>query len=86
MEAQPKKLPDQVWDALRLKHYAYRTEVTYIQWIRWYILFHQKRHPREMGVTEIEVFLMCASQKGFNVPVSTLVETAHGSKCFYWRV
>jgi len=57
MQTQPNKLLDQVRDALRLKHYAYRTEVTYIQWIRRYILFHQKRHPREIGVPEIEAFL-----------------------------
>jgi Phage integrase, N-terminal SAM-like domain len=38
MEIQPKKkLLDQVRDALRLKHYSYRTEETYIQWIRRYI-------------------------------------------------
>jgi len=57
VETQPKKLLDQVRDALRLKHYSYRTEVTYIQWIRRYILFHQKRHPQEMSVPEIEAFL-----------------------------
>ncbi|NEP16056.1 MAG: integron integrase [Leptolyngbya sp. SIO4C1] len=53
----PKKLLDQVRDAVRLKHYSYRTEQTYVQWIRRYILFHDKRHPQEMGVPEIEAFL-----------------------------
>jgi predicted aldo/keto reductase-like oxidoreductase len=53
----PKKLLDQVRDAIRLKHYAYRTEETYVQWIRRYILFHDKRHPIEMGKAEIEAFL-----------------------------
>jgi integron integrase len=53
----PPKLLDRVRDALRLKHYSYRTEQTYIQWIRRYILFHNKRHPQEMGVPEIEAFL-----------------------------
>jgi Phage integrase, N-terminal SAM-like domain len=57
MDAPPKKLLDQVRDAIRLKHYSYRTEVTYVQWIRRYILFHQKRHPKDMGVPEIEAFL-----------------------------
>jgi len=46
-----------VRDAIRLKHYAYRTEQTYVQWIRRYILFHNKRHPNQMGVPEIEAFL-----------------------------
>jgi integron integrase len=57
METPPKKLLEQVSDILRLKHYAYRTEETYIQWIRRYILFHNKRHPKDMGVPEIEEFL-----------------------------
>jgi len=53
----PKKLLEQVRDLIRLKHYSYRTEKTYIYWIRRYILFHQKRHPKEMGPQEIETFL-----------------------------
>ena len=53
----PKRLLDQVRDAIRLKHYAYRTEQIYVQWIRRYILFHNKRHPNQMGVPEIEAFL-----------------------------
>jgi hypothetical protein len=53
----PKRLLDQVRDAIRLKHYSYRTEQTYVQWIRRYILFHSKRHPNQMGVPEIEAFL-----------------------------
>ncbi|HEY9639584.1 MAG TPA: phage integrase N-terminal SAM-like domain-containing protein [Coleofasciculaceae cyanobacterium] len=48
MQSPPKKLLDQVRDVLRLKHYAYRTEETYGQ-IRRHILFHNKRHPNEMG-------------------------------------
>ena len=57
MEAQPRKLLDQVRDQIRLKHYSYRTEQTYVYWIRRYILFHQKRHPAEMGSAELEAFL-----------------------------
>ncbi|GAB4475942.1 MAG: hypothetical protein OHK0037_37360 [Elainellaceae cyanobacterium] len=57
MEARPKKLLDQVRDTLRLKHYSYRTEESYVHWIRRYILFHNKRHPSEMGGAEIEAFL-----------------------------
>ena len=56
-EPRPKKLLDQVRDAVRLKHYSYRTEQTYVQWIRRFILFHNKRHPQAMGVPEIEAFL-----------------------------
>jgi integron integrase len=53
----PPKLLDQVSDALRLKHYSYRTEQTYKDWIKRYILFHGKRHPKDMGVQEIQAFL-----------------------------
>ena len=45
-EPRPGKLLDQVREAIRLKHYSYRTAQTYMQWIRCYILFHNKRHPR----------------------------------------
>lgn len=57
MESRPKKLLDQVRDAIRLKHYSYRTEQTYIGWIRRYILFHNKMHPKDMGGAEVEAFL-----------------------------
>jgi integron integrase len=52
-----KKLLDQVREIIRLKHYSPRTEKTYVGWIRRYILFHNKRHPREMGSREIETYL-----------------------------
>ena len=52
-----KKLLDQVSDAIRVKHYSHRTEQTYVEWIRRYILFHKKRHPEEMGVEEIQAFI-----------------------------
>jgi len=64
MQLPPKKLLDQVRDAIRLKHYAYRTEETYVQWICRYILFHNKRHPKEMGNAEIEAFLTHLAVEG----------------------
>lgn len=51
------RLMDQVRDTLRLHHYSLRTERSYSQWIRRYIFFHNKRHPRDMGETEISEFL-----------------------------
>lgn len=51
------RLLDQTRDALRVRHYSLRTEATYIQWIRRFILFHGKRHPSEMGEREITAFL-----------------------------
>lgn len=66
----PKKLLDQVRDALRTKHYSYRTEQSYVDWIRRYILYNDKRHPREMGAQEIEAFIThLATQR--KVSVST---------------
>lgn len=57
MAQQSKKLLDQVRDAIRRKHYAYRTEETYVSWIKQFILYHKKRHPQEMGAVEVEAFL-----------------------------
>lgn len=56
-EPRPKKLLDQMRDVLRTQHYAIRTEHAYVDWARRFILFHQKRHPQEMGTAEIEAFL-----------------------------
>ena len=51
------KLLDQVRGVLRTRHYSYRTEKTYIEWILQYIRFHKIKHPKEMGAAEIEAFL-----------------------------
>ena len=57
MANQPVKLLDQVRQKIRLKGYSIRTEKSYVEWIRRFILFHNKRHPKEMGKKEIESFL-----------------------------
>ena len=57
MEPRPKKLLDQVRDAIRLKHYSIRTKQAYIGWIKRYIFFQDVRHPAEMGAAEVEAFL-----------------------------
>jgi transposase len=48
---------EQVGEVMRFKHYSLRTERTYREWIRRFILFHGKRHPREMGAVEVGSFL-----------------------------
>ena len=53
----PPKLLDQVRGKLRVKHYSIRTEDTYLHWIKRYIYFHGKRHPKELGARDIEAFL-----------------------------
>ncbi len=57
MRNRPKKLLDQVREKIRLRHYSIRTEQAYVSWIKRYILFHEKRHPNEMGQSDIEAFL-----------------------------
>lgn len=67
-----KRLLDLYREALRVRHYSYRTEITYLSWVRQYILFHNpglsrgevKRHPRDMGTNEINAFIThLATQK-----------------------
>lgn len=55
--AREPRLLDRVRDALRRRHYSYRTEQAYVHWIRRYILFHDKRHPAEMSEPEVAAFL-----------------------------
>jgi hypothetical protein len=64
-----KKLLDRARDIMRVRHYSIRTERSYINWIRRYILFHGKRHPREMGPDEIEAFLTHLARFGFTAVV-----------------
>jgi integron integrase len=54
---QPPRLLEQVSYVLRRKHYSIRTEESYLNWIRRFILFHDKRHPRDMSAPEVEAFL-----------------------------
>jgi len=46
-----------VRDKIRLKHYSIRTEQAYTDWVKPFILFHQKRHPAALGAAELEQFL-----------------------------
>jgi integron integrase len=70
VQPQSPRLLDQVRDRLRLKHYSLRTESAYVGWIKRYILFHGKRHPREMGKAEVEAFLTSLAVER-NVSAST---------------
>jgi integron integrase len=80
----PPKLLDQVRETLRVAHYAKRTEESYLDWIKRYILFHEKRHPREMGAEEVNAFLThLAAEK--NVAASTQNQ-ALSAVLFLYRV
>jgi integron integrase len=58
------KLLERAQAIIRRKHYSIRTERAYLNWMRRYILFHHKRHPKEMGPAEIEAFLTHLAMAG----------------------
>lgn len=51
------KLLDQVRETIRVMHYSYRTEQSYVQWVKRFIFFHNKKHPKDMGKEEVSAFL-----------------------------
>lgn len=57
MQPKPKKLLDQLRETIRVKKFSTKTEQAYSHWIKQYILFHEKKHPLQMGAPEIETFL-----------------------------
>jgi integron integrase len=65
-----KKLLDLVREKIQFKHYSYSTEKTYVHWIKHYILFHSKKHPLEMGKTEIEEYLTKLATKDNVAPTT----------------
>jgi site-specific recombinase XerD len=60
----PPRLLDRVREANRLRHGSRSTEKSYVGWIRRYILFHDKRHPAEMGAPEVTRFLSSLAVQG----------------------
>lgn len=70
MQTPQPKLLDQVRDRIRVKHYSIRTERAYVDWIRRFILFHGKRHPKDMGAEEVEAYLTHLAVSG-NVASAT---------------
>ncbi|MCL2162429.1 MAG: integron integrase [Betaproteobacteria bacterium] len=70
MEGRPPKLLDQLRGAIRARHYSIRTENVYCDWARRFILFHGKRHPRDMAADEVTAFLTHLANER-NVSAST---------------
>jgi integron integrase len=60
----PPKLLDRVRIAARERHYSLRTEQSYVAWVRRFILFHGKRHPKDMGASEVVAFLSDIAVRG----------------------
>ena len=68
----PPKLLDQVRTVIRVKHFSLSTERAYVGWIRRFILFHHKKHPKEMAETEIREFI---SHLAVNARISASTQT-----------
>jgi len=54
---EPARLFDRVRDCIRVRHYSIRTEKSYVDWIRRYIRYHGRRHPRDLGAEHVAAFL-----------------------------
>src|SRR3989442_7752442 len=50
-------LLDELRNGIRVRHYSRRTEEAYVGWVKRFILFNKKRHPRETGMSEVQTFL-----------------------------
>lgn len=79
------KLLDRVRAVIRTLHYSIRTEQAYVDWIRRFILFHKKRHPKDMGKEEIEAFLSHLAVEG-RVSASTQSQAKSALLFLYQKV
>lgn len=80
-----KKLKDEFQNTIRTLHYSYRTGLTYWNWVHRYIIFHNKRHPQEMGVEEVQKFLTYLAVEG-KVSASTQNQALSALLFLYKRV
>ena len=79
------RLREQVREVMRFYHYSERTEEAYWGWIKRFIFFHDKRHPRELAASEVKTFLShLASQR--NVAASTQNQAVNALVFFYGQV
>jgi integrase len=69
-DASRPRLLDTAREAIRRRHYSYRTEETYLHWMRRFILFSGRRHPRDLGSIEVTAFLNHLAQER-NVAAAT---------------
>ena len=83
--ARQPRLLERVRQALRVRHMSLKTEKAYLHWIRRYILFHGKRHPQEMGETEINAFLTHLAVEG-KVSASTQTQALSALLFLYQTV
>ena len=81
----PPRLLDQMHQVLRMRHYAQSTEDCYLQWATRFILFHGKRHPRNMGAAEVGQFLTHLAVEG-HVAASTQSQALNALVFLYEQV
>lgn len=79
------QLLQQTRDLIRRKHYSIRTEIAYLQWIKRFILFHNKRHPKEMAAPDVERFLTYLAVD-LNVAASTQNQALNAIVFLYKQV
>lgn len=80
-----KKLLDQVTDVARFRHLSLRTEDAYRNWIKRFILFHGKRHPRELDAEAVRAFLTHLAVNG-HVSASTQNQALNALLFLYKQV
>jgi integron integrase len=85
MNTPPPRLLDQARDVMRVHHYSLRTEEAYLGWIKRFILYHDKRHPRDMGEPEVSGFLTHLATVG-KVSASTQNQALAAILFLYSRV
>ncbi|MFP5381880.1 MAG: integron integrase [Gammaproteobacteria bacterium] len=74
---QSPRLLDRLRAAIRVRHYSIRTEEAYVDWARRYVLFHGKRHPKEMGPAELTAFLThLATERGVSASTQNQAKSA----------
>ncbi len=79
------RLLEKVREQIRVRHYSIRTERAYVGWIRRYVRFHGKRHPRELGAAELEAFLSYLAIKR-NVAPATQNQALNALMFLYRKV
>jgi integron integrase len=79
------RLLDQVRHVIRKKHYSIRTEQAYTDWIKRFILFHDKKHPKDMGENEISEYISFLAVKR-NVAASTQNQALNAIVFLYKQV
>ena len=79
------RLLDQVKNAIQVRHYSIRTEQAYVHWVKRYIYFHNKKHPKDMGDIEITAFLSHLASKK-NVSASTQNQALNALVFLYRKV